>query len=531
MKRTIKQRAVVAFAATVIGAVSGMVVGNLMGSYAIHGLAKRRLMEYAERILKVDVTYSIEARSLLAKANSSPYPFCSEAELAWFRKLVFASEYVQDVGHMRDGRLLCSATLGRDGIPNEQFKPSFTRWDGSRIYYNLVPLRQDTIHPTAVQLGDSFIVYNPYNEMLFASDEMHHTIKLYDVPNRITGPLGTSSTNVDPSVPAKDGEYMVHGSFYAVRCTTRFFNCVTTFNTHDEVFQAYRTQLIVSIIFGGLLGGCFGLLASFLYRRNRSMDNQLRRAIRREQLSLAYQPIVNLASKRIVGAEALARWTDEEGFVISPEIFIKIAEQRGFAGEITRLVTRRALSEFAEALRARPGFQISINVVASDLSNPRFLPMLEAELKRAEVKAESLIIEITESSTARNAVAIETILRLRRRGHSIHIDDFGTGYSSLSYLHDLSVNAIKIDRAFTQAIGTEAVTLAILPQILAMAEALRLQVVVEGIETQQQADYFAGGSYAVLGQGWLYGRPVPAEEFHRLLSEDETLSQDATNAA
>jgi sensor c-di-GMP phosphodiesterase-like protein len=117
-------------------------------------------------------------------------------------------------------------------------------------------------------------------------------------------------------------------------------------------------------------------------------------------------------------------------------------------------------------------------------------------------------------------VAVETIHQLRRRGHSIHIDDFGTGYSSLSYLHDLSVDAIKIDRSFTQSIGTEAVTVAILPQILAMAQALNLLVIVEGIETEQQAEYFAIHSQPVLAQGWLFGRPVPSEQFHRLLAED-----------
>jgi sensor c-di-GMP phosphodiesterase-like protein len=117
--------------------------------------------------------------------------------------------------------------------------------------------------------------------------------------------------------------------------------------------------------------------------------------------------------------------------------------------------------------------------------------------------------------------AIETIRGLRARGYSVHIDDFGTGYSSLSYLHDLSVDAIKIDKAFTQAIGTGSVIVGILPQILAMAEALKLQVTVEGIETDGQASYFESATQAVLAQGWLFGHPVPAADFPRLLAEDE----------
>jgi sensor c-di-GMP phosphodiesterase-like protein len=141
-------------------------------------------------------------------------------------------------------------------------------------------------------------------------------------------------------------------------------------------------------------------------------------------------------------------------------------------------------------------------------------------MARANVPSRSLNIEITESSTVRQKLAIEAIKTLRRRGHHVHIDDFGTGYSSLAYLKDLSVDAIKIDRAFTQSIGTESVTTAILPQILAMAEALNLRVIVEGVETVEQAKYFARYDTPVMAQGWLFGRPVPPKELHRILVQD-----------
>jgi sensor c-di-GMP phosphodiesterase-like protein len=241
-----------------------------------------------------------------------------------------------------------------------------------------------------------------------------------------------------------------------------------------------------------------------------------------------YQQIVSLASGRIVGAEALARWTDEEGFAVGPDVFVKIAEQHGFVGSITRLVVRHMLRDFAGTLRAHPDFRVCINVAATDLADSRFQPMLERALKRAGVAARSVVLEITESSTARHEVAIAAILCLRQRGHSVHIDDFGTGYSSLSYLHELSVDAIKIDRSFTRSIGTEAVTATILPQILAMAEALHHQVIVEGIETRQQADYFAALAQPIFGQGWLFGRAVSASAFHSLLEEEEKMQYTAS---
>jgi len=273
---------------------------------------------------------------------------------------------------------------------------------------------------------------------------------------------------------------------------------------------------------GGVFGTLFGLLCPVLYSRNKSMEQQLIRAIRADALTVVYQPIVDLTSGQIVEAEALVRWTDEYNNVVSPDVFVKIAEERGFVGELTKLVLRHALRDFGATLRARPTFRINVNIAAADLADGNFIPMLEQHLAEAEVSARSLGIEITESYTARQQIARNTILRLRQRGHYVAIDDFGTGYSSLAYLHDLSVDAIKIDKAFTKAIGTDAVTVSILPQILTMAETLGLRVVVEGIETKIQADYFAASKQDIHAQGWLFGRPAPARVFLQMLDEEES---------
>jgi sensor c-di-GMP phosphodiesterase-like protein len=263
------------------------------------------------------------------------------------------------------------------------------------------------------------------------------------------------------------------------------------------------------------------LVFPMLYSRNKSVEQQLLRALRADALTVVYQPIVDLATGNIVEAEALVRWTDEYKNAVSPDVFVKIAEERGFVGQITKLVLRHALRDFGATMRARSTFRVNVNIAASDLADSNFLPMLEKALAEAEVSPRNLGIEITESYTARQQVARNTILRLRRQGHYVAIDDFGTGYSSLAYLHDLSVDAIKIDKAFTKAIGTDAVTVSILPQILTMAETLKLRVVVEGIETRAQADYFAASNQRIHAQGWLFGRPVPARQFLQLLDEEE----------
>jgi sensor c-di-GMP phosphodiesterase-like protein len=281
------------------------------------------------------------------------------------------------------------------------------------------------------------------------------------------------------------------------------------------------------VIAGCALAGCaLGLIWTILHRRNFSVEQQLRRAIAKGRLQVVYQPIVNLCSEQIVGAEALSRWTDDEGHTVSPDVFIRIAEERGFVNEIMRLVLERSLKDFGEIFKLRPEFRLSVNVAAADLSNPKLLPFLDSALARSGVAHKNLAIEITETTAARGEAAIETIRRLRRAGHQVHIDDFGTGYSSLSYLSDLSVDAIKIDRAFTQAIGTESATLAILPQILAMAKALDLQVIVEGIENARQAVYFSTCERPVYGQGWFYGHAVPLAEFRLMLAAQQVRRHD-----
>jgi sensor c-di-GMP phosphodiesterase-like protein len=221
---------------------------------------------------------------------------------------------------------------------------------------------------------------------------------------------------------------------------------VTAYIPIPEALQGHRSEMIGNILLGGLFGVFLGLFCLSIYQRYQTMERQLRRAIQRDRLRTVYQPIVQLSDHRIVGAEALSRWTDEEGVAVPPDVFIRVAEERGIVGSITRLVVRHALADFYAILRAESGFRLNLNVTGSDLIDPGFLTMLSDALREVDVPAQSVNIEITESSTARNKIAGQTIRQLRLRGHGVHIDDFGTGYSSLAYLHELSVDAIKIDR-------------------------------------------------------------------------------------
>jgi sensor c-di-GMP phosphodiesterase-like protein len=521
MMRASQQRVLVALLATVIGSAVGALAGYWLGLGIVKGQVEGRLDQQATRILNEGKTSTAESRQILAKLNHSPYSFCSDSEIAYFRELVYQSRYLKEAGRMRAGKIDCSTTLGRAAQAQTDFKPDFTQRDGTLVYRNLEPFRIAKETVITVQLGQSYIVYSPYNGSVPSTPMVHFTVTDMDAPSMQMGHLLGDMPEITGSILTTEGKAQVADRLYATRCTANHALCSTTYMSVPDGLRTNHLELDAFVVLSGVTGAFLGIFCSFLHRRKKGLQYQLQRAIRRDTLKVVYQPIVELASGQIKEAEALVRWTDEDQLSVTPDVFIKVAEEQGFVGGITKLVVRHVLEDFGSMLRERPGFRVNVNIAAADLADPTFLPMIEEALSRANVSPTSLGIEITESYTARQQIAKETILQLRRRGHFVHIDDFGTGYSSLAYLHDLAVDAIKIDKAFTRAIGTEAVTVSILPQILGMAGTLNLRVVVEGIETQEQASYFAAADQHIFAQGWLFGHPVPAETFYRTLAENE----------
>jgi sensor c-di-GMP phosphodiesterase-like protein len=522
MMRPLLQRTVITLASTVALGAFGILGGYMLGRAIALRQAEGRLDQYANRVLTEAAASTAESRAVLARMNASPHPFCSEMETIYFRELIFSSRFLKAAGRMRDGMIECSTTFGRSSKPQPQFQPGLSRQDGTRVYRDLAEFRVDDQTVITIQLGDSFVVYNPYNFNPLTALPIRYAFTAIDPASRQTGPTLGDLPYAHGQFPSADGRGRAGGSLFSTHCSREIGACLTAYISIPDAMRGSQRYCTACMLLGGVIGALFGLMCPFLYRRNKSVEQQLIRAIRADALSVVYQPIVDLATGKMVEAEALVRWTDEYKNAVSPDVFVRIAEERGFVGEITRLVIRHVLRDFGSTMRARPDFRVNVNIAAADLADSAFLPMIQRALDDAEIVPRSLGIEITESYTARQQAAKETILSLRHRGHFVHIDDFGTGYSSLAYLHDLSVDAIKIDKAFTKAIGTDAVTVTILPQILTMAKTLNLRVVVEGIESQAQADYFAASDQNIHAQGWLFGRPVPARLFLQMMDEEES---------
>jgi len=522
-KNSRRRRSLVARAAPLSLAVCGTLAGFLLGCALALYQAENWLDQYSTLVAAQRDAASAEAMRVLTAMQASQQPYCSDAEIAHFRELVFRSIYLKDAGRIHKGVIDCSAIAERPGKTLGQFTPEFSQADGSLAFSNLAPIRDPHIKRPGLQFGNAYVVFGRYAPVSLGPIAMQLKFAVNPAAGRATATTATQPTTSQANQAqglqlTTEGLFRHGDTLYATRCSTAYFKCVTASTTVKEAIRGESETVVGATVLSGLAGGLLGMAMTVIFSSRQDMAHQLRRAIAADRLTLAYQPIVNIDTGIIVGAEALARWADEDGLPINPEVFIPLAESKGFIGSITKLVAHHALRDFGDTLRARTDFRLSINASATDLADPNFLPMLDEAVKRACVPPKRLAIEITESSTANRAEAMETIRELRHRGHSIHIDDFGTGYSSLSYLLYLSVDTIKVDKAFTKAIGTGSVTVAILPQILAMAESLGLGVVAEGVETQQQADYFSGSGRHIDGQGWFFGHPVPAEGLHRLLS-------------
>ncbi|HUX45720.1 MAG TPA: EAL domain-containing protein [Terracidiphilus sp.] len=511
-------RVLIARSTTIAIAVFGLVAGYFLGRALAIQLAANCLNQNTALVAAQDDASFLEARKVLAGIQDRPSSFCSEAEIAHFRELVFRSDYLKDVGRIRGGKIDCSATEGGLARPLGQFKAQSTQKDGTISYNDLVPIRDASLKREGLQMGTAYAVFGSASLPRLGSIPLQIAINAKDGAHE----RATDGTQSDRLIATTDGSGRAGGTLYATRCSTLNQSCVMATASVSDALQGEIILIAGITLVLGVLGTLSGLALSLLYNRSSDHSQQLRRAISSDKVQLAYQPIVNLHSGKIVGAEVLARWDDEDGNTVPPDTFIKIAEENNFIGELTKMVLRRALHSFADTLRNHPNFRLSVNVSAADLVDPKFLPMLDEILKRTKVEAKSLVIEITERSMAENAVAMETIRELRRREHSIHIDDFGTGYSNLDKLLYLFADTIKIDKAFTRVIGTESVTVAIIPQILAMARSLNLDVVVEGVETEHQSNYFNSVGQKIFAQGWLYGRPVSAEVLSHLLAQESS---------
>jgi len=248
------------------------------------------------------------------------------------------------------------------------------------------------------------------------------------------------------------------------------------------------------------------------------LEAQLREAIKKEQFIVYYQPQVNIVTNELIGMEALIRWNHRRKGILSPDYFLPLAKEIGFIVAIDRWVMKTGMNQIKKWRDAglTKGY-LSLNLSVQHLMAKDFVLQLKQLLTQSDCVEETIHIEITEGEVMHNPEdAIKVLQEINDMGVSLAIDDFGTGYSSLSYLKRLPIDTIKIDRAFIKDLPANEEDVAITKAIIALSNSLHLNVIAEGVETDEQKDFLLEHECHNI-QGYLYGKPMPAEEMEDYL--------------
>ena len=248
-------------------------------------------------------------------------------------------------------------------------------------------------------------------------------------------------------------------------------------------------------------------------RAKAKLEDEVREGIERNEFVAVFQPKVKLETGELVGAEALARWRRPDGSVVSPGVFVPIAEELGLISKLGKSVMRDACFAAAGWNRKGVSASIAVNVSPHQFDDPDFISSVYQALDDSGLAPEQLELEITESAAVADPDRVARIMwPLRNRGVRLAIDDFGTGHSNFASITRLPFDVFKIDQQFVRALSTDPHAPAIVEMILAMAEALGQETVAEGVETKEQADFLLRRA-CTIGQGYYYSPPLPADEF------------------
>ncbi|MBB5057820.1 sensor c-di-GMP phosphodiesterase-like protein [Granulicella aggregans] len=502
---------------SIIGlALFGAALGAVGGYWLCHvsrlRAANVALSTYASELVDHANEYGAELRAIKLAFNPSAFPFCSTEEISKLRELAFHSLQVKDIGRLQNGKLVCSGWLGKLADPWSMPQLTMTLPGGTQIYAD-IPLAIAG-HQRGVVLAQQGVdvVLSPNAFERWDRPGMRNMVVMVNFTTRQIVRITGDAMELDPALILSEGHAEIGGKTYYARCSRQSALCVVAEGSTQIAASDTPWLQFEYIVMGALAGFGLSLAAAQFYLQRIGLARQLRRAVRHGRLSLVYQPIIELPSGSCAGAEALLRWSDDDGNAIAPDFFIRIAEDRGFIGEITEFLVRRSIQDVGDILRNHPELTLSLNIAPADLQGEALFQLLDLHVRQAGIHPRQVALEITERSTADIIQLREAVLRLHMDGYQVHIDDFGTGYSSLAYLHELAVDVIKIDRAFTRTIGTDAVTASILPQILALATSLHVEVIVEGVETEEQASYLTATGSVMQVQGWYYGKPVQAAD-------------------
>lgn len=488
----------------------GFLAGVLAGREIELRQVDDKLAGHNARLLAHALRVAHESHRLMAAATHGA-ALCSESDVATLRVLLFNSTFFRDIGRIRDGMLICSAAWGElpEGyqLPPAAFslREGFQVWVGEanivdrRITGDMAALR-DVVVFTAPGAFDGFPEPGSGIDAKLVTRDGAHVYRRFGRTH-------------DLELPSQDGLSVARLASerraWACPPETEPDICVVSRIRSDAWFRL--PAMVLSVVGALALAFLAGLCVMWRLNAN-SAKTELRKAILGGDIQVHYQPLRQLATRQLAGFEALARWRARGGQDVSPSIFVPLAEAMGLGRDLSRQVTSQALRDLHGRLRENPALYVSINVSAADLKDAEYRNFLMDAVSERGLLPTNVALEITEDTPLSDGHVLAMVKALRAAGFKVFIDDFGTGHSNLNYLAEMQADAIKLDRRFTHAIGAEEAGTLIIDHVIDISRELRISLIIEGIETEEQARYLLARQPAAIGQGWLLGRPKPISE-------------------
>lgn len=496
------------------------------------GLANERVLTqgYARDVLhRTDEMghQMLDASRRILADHHSP---CSPPDIDLMRRISVDSSYIEALGRIQGDTLLCTS-LGTT-TPMTLGPPAIVTQYGTADRLNVRLPISDAPLIVVSRDGIAFLL-NPKVPMDTLTEGPNISMALF-VPSSPSHTILTSQ-NGAPLRPEWFGDikpgtgksFRSSGYVIAEERSNLGDVAVLTAAPESYVINHVRRFALIFIPLGLLGAALLAWAVAHVTRVQLSLPSQLRKAARRREFYVEYQPIVDMNTRRWVGAEALVRWRRSSGEIVMPASFIAVAEESGAISHITACVAEIVAADLPSILAIAPDFSVSLNASAADLRSGNTVPMIRKLLEQGHAKPENVKIEATEYGVLQGKEAAANVAEIRGMGIEIAIDDFGTGYSNLARVQTLGVDILKIDKDFVDTIAAGGEARKMLDHIIEMSRTLRLVPVAEGVETEVQARFLEehGVQFA---QGWLFAKAMNISAFRAQLLDQAGRPEEIT---
>jgi len=464
---------------------------------------------FKSRVLDFQIKHSFS----LSEAKEST--FCSEKDFALLRDILNKYYYLGDLGRVVDNKILCSV---KKGILDKPFslinepdavKKGVSYWNKQSKLVDTKKVPQFTKQNTITSISPAFL--EDLNSSVASSNGAGGYLYLKDSDYifRIYGKINTEHVLQARNLKASIYDFLfLPGSILREDlCDNDSDICLMTVVQAAGLFNLPYLHLLVYSIAIFTFSLFITLTTYSLQGGSKAFLRRLRKAIKSDDISPVYQPKILINSGKIIGVESLARWKDPVLGHISPDLFISVAEQANLIQPLTKNFIQKTFHDLKTVLEKNTEFTLSINLSSDVLINRHFLPFLKNEVSKYNFNNDQIIFEITERTSSNSAEMAEAASSIKKLGFLVSLDDFGTGYSNFAWLTTFEPDEIKIDKMFTQAIETQTVNRITLDGMFTMLDHLKVKVVFEGIETENQKSYIQQRVPCAIGQGWYYSKP------------------------